>query len=120
MKKIPIGPEEMGRLSAALRKVSFFQGMSMGDLERFLNITDLYEFSAGKTIFKKGDVGDALYIVNSGHARVIQRALPIPFWPAKTIATLEPGDLFGEMALLDQPHRTATVVADRPTTPFVM
>jgi CRP/FNR family cyclic AMP-dependent transcriptional regulator len=118
VKKQPIGPNEMLRLSQALRKISFFQGMSLGDLERFINITDLYEFDSGEVVFKKGDVGDALYVVQSGRVRVISR--PFPLWPAKTLAHLETGDLFGEMALIDQPYRTATVVTDGPARLFVI
>jgi CRP/FNR family transcriptional regulator, cyclic AMP receptor protein len=118
MKKIPIGPDEISQLSQALRKISFFQGISMGDLERFINITNLYEYPSGKAVFKKGSVGDALYVVHAGSVRIINR--PFPFWPAKTLAILGPGELFGEMALIDQPYRTATVVTEGPTKLFVV
>ncbi len=118
MIKLPIGPAEMMHLSTVLRKLSFFEGMSLGDLERFISITNLYEFESGKVIFKKGEIGDALYVVYEGKTRVIRR--PFPIWFAKTIAVLRPGDLFGEMALIDQPYRTATVVTDGPTKLFVM
>lgn len=118
MIKLPIGPSEMTHLSTVMKKISFFQGMSLGDIERFIAITNLYEYKAGKMVFKKGDVGDALYVVHSGAVRVVQRLFP--FWPAKTLARLGPGELFGEMALIDQPYRTATVIAEGPTQLFVM
>ena len=113
-----MGPDQVADLSQALRRHSFFQGMSIGDLERFMRITNLYEYESGKTVFKKGDVGDALYVIGSGQVNIIQRRFPI--WPAKTIATLNPGDFFGEMALLDQPYRTATAVTHGPTSLFVI
>lgn len=75
-------------------------------------------FRREKTIFKKGEVGDALCVVFSGQIRIIQRSFP--FWPSKTIATLFPGDLFGEMALIDQPYRTATAVTEGPTKLFII
>lgn len=118
MHKLPLGPAQVSHLSTALRKLSFFSGMSLGDLERFIAITNLYEYDGGRTVFKKGDVGDALYVVHTGMVRVISK--PIFFWPAKTIATLGPDDIFGEMALLDQPYRTATVVTEGPTQLFVL
>jgi CRP-like cAMP-binding protein len=118
MNKLSIGPEEMRRLSGALRNISFFAGLSMGDLERFVAVTHLYEFSSGHRIFKKGEVGDALYIVESGGVRV--QSKPFFLWPAKTIARLGPGEIFGEMALIDQPYRTATVVTEGPAKLFVL
>jgi CRP-like cAMP-binding protein len=118
MKKLTIGSDEMRHLSSALRGMSFFTGLSMGELERFIGITSLYEFDAGRTIFKKGDVGDALYIVHTGGVRVLSK--PFFLWPAKTIATLGPGEVFGEMALIDQPYRTATVKTAGPAKLFVL
>jgi CRP-like cAMP-binding protein len=59
-----------------------------------------------------------LYIVHAGQVRVIEK--PFFWWPAKTIATLGPGEIFGEMALIDQPYRTATVVTEGPAQLFVL
>lgn len=118
LKKLPIGPIEMAHFSAVLRRISLFQGMSVSDLERLLAVTNLYEYEDGKTVLKKGDVGDALYVVHSGSVRVVKR--PFFLWPAKTLAVLGPGEIFGEIALIDQPYRTATVIADGPTQLFVL
>lgn len=51
MKEIPLGPDQISELSQSLRRISFFQGMSIGDLERFIGITSLYEFPSGKNNF---------------------------------------------------------------------
>jgi CRP-like cAMP-binding protein len=118
MKKLTIGTGDIRLLSGALRNLSFFAGLSMGELERLIGVTNLYEYETGRRVFKKGEVGDALYIVHSGAARVVSK--PFFLWPAKTIARLGPGDVFGEMALIDQPYRTATVVTDGPSKLFVL
>jgi CRP/FNR family transcriptional regulator len=118
MKTLAMGPDEIRHLSAALKKMNFFSGMSMADMERFIRVTNLYEFPSGKTVFKKGQVGDALYVVHTGVVRVLSK--PFFLWPAKTIATLGPSQVFGEMALLDQPYRTATVVTKGTTQLFVL
>ncbi len=118
MKKLPFGPEEIKELSKALRQHSFFKNMSIGGLERFMRITNLYKYSSGTTLFKKGDVGDALYVVRTGRVKIIERRFFL--WPSRTIAMLKPGDMFGEMALLDQPYRTATAVTKEITTLFVI
>lgn len=58
-------------------------------------------YAKGETIFRKGDVGDLLYIIASGKIEVLAEG--------KQIATLGKGEYFGEMALLDQKKRIATV-----------
>lgn len=118
MKKLPLDPEHISELSQSLRRHSFFKGMSIGALERFMQITNRFEYPSGTTLFKKGDIGDALYVVSSGRVKIIERRFFI--WPAKVIAKLQPGEIFGEMALLDQPHRTATAVTYGLTTLFVI
>jgi CRP/FNR family transcriptional regulator, cyclic AMP receptor protein len=118
MKKLSLEPDDLHVFSSALKKVSFFSGLSMQDLERVVGATNLYEYKSGKVIFRKGDVGDALFVVRSGNVKVKNRSYLL--WAAKTIATLGPGDIFGEMALIDQPYRTATVVASGPTQLFVL
>ena len=64
-------------------------------------------FSEGEIIFKEGDEGDRMYVVQSGKVKITKR------YPAGEldIATLGPGEIFGEMALFDMMPRSATAVA---------
>lgn len=118
MTKLPMGPGEMVALSRALRNLSFFANISMGDLEKILSVTHLYAFESGrKMIFKKGHVGDALYIINKGTVEIVKPRFPLPRRP---IAVLGPGEAFGEMALLNQPYRTASAITDGYTELFVL
>jgi CRP-like cAMP-binding protein len=118
MKEISLTADDFKDLSTMLRDISFFSKLSMGGLERLLSMTRLYEVRTGEVVFRKGEVGDALYVVQSGAVDVYRRKFT---WiPGGRLARLSRGDFFGEMALLDQPYRTATVVAQTTTRVFVI
>jgi CRP-like cAMP-binding protein len=59
--------------------------------------------SAGQVVFNQGDVGDRYYVIESGSAEVIG--------DGRRVATLGPGEGFGEIALMRRVPRTATVRA---------
>jgi CRP-like cAMP-binding protein len=66
----------------------------------------LYE--DGEIIVRQGDVGDCMYVVQSGRVEVVQ-ATPLG---EQHLAYLEAGDFFGEMAVFEKETRSATVKAD--------
>jgi CRP-like cAMP-binding protein len=117
MKKLPMPTEGLRELSSHVRKISFFEGLSIRHLELLLDVTSLYEVDAGDVIFRKGKVGDALYIISKGSIDIVQKRW---LFFTKRIARLGAGDFFGEMALLDQPYRTATAVAHEKSQLFVL
>lgn len=61
----------------------------------------------GEAIVHEGDEGDCMYVVQAGRADVVERAAD----GEVRLATLGPGDFFGEMALFDRETRSATVRA---------
>lgn len=117
MKQIEIGATELGLLSRMLRKVEFFTPLNVGQLDRVLPTVMLYSYEKGETVFSKGRKGDAFYIVYQGSVEV-----RLPRWLvlSKTIATLRSGDFFGEIALISDEPRTATIVAAEPTLLFTL
>jgi CRP/FNR family transcriptional regulator, cyclic AMP receptor protein len=65
----------------------------------------------GDRLFEEGDPGDSMYVVQSGKVRIFRRVGPIEV----NIAALGPGELLGEMAVLEGLPRTACAVAAEPT-----
>jgi CRP-like cAMP-binding protein len=76
------------------------------DIEEILPCVRNRSLSAGETLFRAGDPGDALYIVAEGRVEVLEGD-----GAANVLAELGPGQAFGEMALLNGGPRTATVRA---------
>ncbi len=75
-------------------------------------------YQRNETIFHQGDPGDSLYIIEHGAVKIV---LPSPEGESEAIiATLGPGDFFGELALLDGAERSATAIAHQATTTLVL
>jgi len=73
-------------------------------------------FAAGSTIIREGEPGDAAYIIVAGRCD-IQKELPSG---TETLMSIGPGAVFGEMAIMTEGPRTATVVATETTTVLVV
>ncbi len=94
-------PDERARL---LSKVQFFEGFSAEDLRRVGELSDEIELAAGGVLVDQGDPGTHCYVILEGTASV--------YVSGQHVASLGPGSMVGEMALVDHRPRTATVVAD--------
>ena len=68
-------------------------------------------YRRGEVIFHRGDPGDTLHVVRRGHLKIV---VPMEGGEEAVLTIVGPGDLFGEMALLDGGSRSATVVAMEP------
>lgn len=88
-----------------LRKVSLFQGLLFEDLETISRIARCHAFDPGSVIFRQDDPGDSLYVVIEGKADVVLETES----GEKLVATVGPHGYFGEMAILDDQPRSATV-----------
>ncbi len=73
-------------------------------------------FAAGEVIFREGDKGDAAYMIVSGRCRAFRTVDGVE----ETLATMEPGEAFGEMALILFEPRSASVVAIDDVTVLVL
>jgi CRP/FNR family transcriptional regulator, cyclic AMP receptor protein len=97
-----LGPVEL------LRSVPLFSDLEQGELERFSLVAVPRSFPAATRVFHEGDHSDACYIVRAGSFRVTREHSD---GRAITLATLGPGDIFGELAMLDGEVRSASVEA---------
>ncbi|MBI3980205.1 MAG: cyclic nucleotide-binding domain-containing protein [Chloroflexi bacterium] len=95
-----------------LAGVDLFRGVSAKELERLERVARPRQFAAGETIVREGETGIALFVVLSGKVRVTQQT---GAGQERELRTIGPGGAFGEMALLGERPRTATVTAVEPT-----
>jgi CRP/FNR family transcriptional regulator len=91
-----------------LRSVPLFADLEPGELESFSHVAVPRSFPAGTRVFHEGDSSDACYIVRSGSFRVTREHSD---GRAITLATLGPGEVFGELAMLDRDVRSASAEA---------
>jgi CRP/FNR family transcriptional regulator, cyclic AMP receptor protein len=91
-----------------LRSVPLFSDLEAGELESFSRVAVPRSFPATTRVFHEGDRSDACYIVRSGSFRVTREHSD---GRAITLASLGPGDIFGELAMLDGEVRSASVEA---------
>jgi CRP/FNR family transcriptional regulator, cyclic AMP receptor protein len=89
-----------------LSRVPLFSELSATELERISRVSVARSFPAGVRVFHEGDHSDACYLVRSGDLRVTREH---PDGRAIALATLGPGDIFGELAMLDGEARSASV-----------
>ncbi len=94
------------RAAAALSTVPLFDGIGRRHLRRLVEESDIVEFAPGRSIVEEGQAGEAMFVILGGSARVLRGG--------KRVATLIPGDFFGELSALDGGPRTASVVAETP------
>jgi CRP-like cAMP-binding protein len=92
----------------ALRNVPLFANLEASDLNRLGKILVPRQYESGETIIKEGDEAVGFFIISSGKVRVVK---DLGGGKEQALATLTPGEFFGETALLDGYPRTATVQA---------
>ena len=90
-----------------IRGVALFSDADGGLIESLAAIATEVEFPAERTIARQGEPGNGMFVVVRGRVRVVRDGRPV--------ATLGPGEWFGELAVLDRGPRIASVVADEPT-----
>ena len=90
-------------------RTPLFEGLDPAALRSLIDRLEYERFEAGQAITREGEIGDALYVIAEGEVRVETGT------PPREVGRLRDGDFFGEIAIISNFPRTATVIADRST-----
>ena len=96
----------------ALKRIPLFEGLSRKELTELARTTEDMEVPAGKVLCKEGELGHEFFVIIEGEAEVTRRG--------KQLATSTSGDFFGEISLLENSPRVATVTAKTRLRFFVL
>lgn len=96
----------------ALKRIPLFEGLSRKELVELARVTEDVEVPEGKVLCKEGELGREFFVIIEGEAEVTRRG--------KHLATDRGGEFFGEIALLENSPRVATVTAKTPLRFFVI
>lgn len=91
-----------------LRSLDLFADLKAGELGALAQALHARTYRPGEVVFVEGDIGRALFILESGKVELSRRG---PDGKPVALYTLEPGEFFGEMALLESLPRSATATA---------
>jgi CRP-like cAMP-binding protein len=98
-----IAPQLHSLIRKLQRNYRFFSDMTEDEISDFLRMCKQETYEEGKKIFSAGESASHFYLLVSGEISIIINE--------KEVARLEPGEVFGEMALVEKIPRTATAVA---------
>jgi CRP/FNR family transcriptional regulator, cyclic AMP receptor protein len=102
---------------ALLRRVPLFSGLGDRELGVLARIARQRHFAAGADIVRQGDNGIGVYLLVHGRARVLRQTTQ---GRVRELNEIDTGGVFGELALLDEAPRMATVQAIEPCTCLVL
>lgn len=89
-----------------LRRSWLLEGLTGRELRRVAEVVEKRTVKSGRVLFREGTIGDELFIVLEGQVTITSGG--------RTLATCGPGDVLGEVALLDPPARSATALVTLP------
>ncbi len=92
-----------------LRRVPLFEGLDPEDLQRIASTAVEHVYPAGEALVREGDLGDTLIVIVEGSVRVVKAE---PDGSERLIRTYAAGDHIGELAVLREAPRAATVLAE--------
>ena len=100
------------KLIEVLGGISLFQDLNPNEIIELVRTMSRTSYLAGDVIFKEGDMGNSMYVIESGRVKVTATT---PQGKTIELATLASGDLFGELCMIDCGERSATVTVFETT-----
>ena len=101
---------------SALRRNNFFSEFSDSEIKKILKQGNINRFNEGTTVFLQGDQGDAMYILLTGQVQILLTGNEMD----EVLATLRPGDVFGEGSFANDSPRSAKATSTRDTYLYVI
>jgi CRP-like cAMP-binding protein len=102
------GQTSMSDVQQLLKSISLFRGLNHEQLRRIAQLTYPETYHAADIIFEQDVEGDKMYVVSKGQVEIRVKGST---GAVNSVLILGQGQVFGEMALIDQGTRSATVVA---------
>lgn len=99
---------QFSRKKQFLRALEIFQDLNGRELGHMVHVLHARTYRPGEVVFVEGDIGRALFILESGKVELTRRG---PAGEPVALYTVKPGEWFGEMALLESLPRSATATA---------
>ena len=99
----------------AFETSKLFHNLTPEEMRGLIGTVETRHYASDATIFRADDPGDGLYLIAEG---TVQVAVAVTAEEMKVLTRLGPGDFFGEMAVLDNEPRSATVRAETEVTAF--
>ena len=101
-----------------LAHVELFSSLDKKELQALARECRERSYRAGETLIKQGDSGAGLFIITAGHVKIIQAQNPDR--AEEELGTYGPGSVLGEMALLDDLPRSASIIAIDDVTALLL
>ena len=108
-----ISPHLLCENIVSLKRSPLFSTVPTRELEAVATVAEELRFGKGENIVKEGDIGDSLYLIKQGAVAILKKNTAAA--PTK-LAELGRDDCFGEMAVIDEEVRSASVEATAPCT----
>jgi CRP/FNR family cyclic AMP-dependent transcriptional regulator len=96
----------------ALKRAPLFEDLSRKELSQLARVSEDVEVDAGTVLCKEGDVGHEFFVIVDGKVKIARKG--------RRVSTRSGGDFVGEIALIEDVPRTATVTAETPVRLFVL
>src|SRR6201985_2479891 len=108
---------KQAEFAVILKMNPMFADLGSDELSRISNLCHTQHLTSGEVLFQKGDAGDALFVVRRGQIQIETGPTDAS---RLTLNFMGPGDLFGEVAVMDGQDRTADATAGEATELFVL
>jgi CRP/FNR family cyclic AMP-dependent transcriptional regulator len=105
-------PFSQDKKMEALKRAPLFEGLARKELVQLARVSEDLEVPAGRVLCEEGEIGHEFFVIVDGEIEVTRNG--------RRVATRSSGDFFGEIALIEEIPRTATVTAKTPLRFFVL